>query len=141
MCISAEITCVESCKVSLEVKKEQEYLSTHDMDQNQKFILELKDEMTRSHGDKQRKTLAYLDSSVVDRHGKKSVMTQEVAILFQEGDKPMKELVVTNLANEDKGIFSNLRKYDEVLNMLEYWLFNPRIDTNESLMFDESIGK
>ena len=75
MCISAEITCVESCKVSLEVKEEQEYLSTHDMDQNQKFILELKDEITWSHGDKQRKTLAYLDNSATNIWRKKPIMT------------------------------------------------------------------
>ena len=87
------------------------------------------------------KTFAYLDNSVVDRRRKKPVMTQEGAILSQEGYHPMKELVVTKLANEDKGIFSNLGKYDEELEMLEDWLFNPRIYKNECLMFDDNIEK
>ena len=56
------------------------------MDQNHKFILEFKDEMTWSHGDKQGKTLAYFDNSVADRQGKKSVRTEDGDILFQEGD-------------------------------------------------------
>ena len=60
--------------------------------------------MTWSRGDKKRKTLAYLDSSVVDIQGKTSVMTQEGAICSQEGDQPMKNLVVKKLDNEDKGL-------------------------------------
>ena len=47
--------------------------------------------MTWSRGDKQRKTLAYFDNSVADRQGKKSIMTQEGDIFFQEGDQPMME--------------------------------------------------
>ena len=45
------------------------------------------------------------------------------------------------MANEDKYKLSNLRKYDEELEMLEYWLINPRIDKNDCLMIDCSIGK
>ena len=56
-------------------------------------------------------------------------------------DHPMRDIVVKKLASEDNGIFSNLGKYDEELEMLEDWLFNPRIYKNECLMFDESIGK
>ena len=88
------------------------------MDQSQKFVLELKDEITWSRGDKQKRTLSYLDSGVADRHGKKYVMTQEETILSQKGDQYIKELVVADLVNEDKGIFSNLIKYDEELEML-----------------------
>ena len=47
--------------------------------------------MTCSCEDKQGKTLAYFDNSVVDRQGKKSIMTQEGDILFQEGDQPTME--------------------------------------------------
>ena len=40
-----------------------------------------------------------------------------------------------------KELFSNLRKYDEELEMLEDWLINPRIDNDGCLMFDCSIRK
>ena len=43
--------------------------------------------------------------------------------------------------NEDKERLSSLIKYDEELEMLEDWLFNPRIDKDDYLMFDDSIGK
>ena len=56
------------------------------MEQSHNFPLELKDEMTWSHGDKQKRTLAYSDSGVADREGKKYVMTQENTILSQEDD-------------------------------------------------------
>ena len=46
----------------------------------------LKDEMTCSRGDKQKKILAYLDSDVADRQGKKYFMAQEGTILSQKGD-------------------------------------------------------
>ena len=78
------------------------------MDQNQKFVSRLKDEMTWSHGDKQKRTLAYLDSGVADREGKKYIMTQEKTILSQRGDQYLKEFVVAELANGDKENFSNL---------------------------------
>ena len=45
------------------------------------------------------------------------------------------------MANEDKGKFYNFRNYDEELEMLEYWLINPRVDKNDFLMFDENIRK
>ena len=92
LCISIGITCVEPCKVSPQVNEEaREYPCTLDMEQNQKFNLEFKDEMTWSRGDKHGKALAYFDNSVADRQRKKSVMTQEGDILFQEGDQPMME--------------------------------------------------
>ena len=72
------------------------------------FVLELKDEMTWSHGDKQKITLAYLDSGVTDRKGKKYVMKQEETILSQKGDQYIKEFVVVELDNGDKENFSNL---------------------------------
>ena len=76
MCISAGITCDEHCVVFPEIKEEQgEYPCILDMNQSQKFVLGLKDEMTWSHGDKQKRTLAYLDSGVANIEGKKSVMT------------------------------------------------------------------
>ena len=68
-------------------------------------------------------------------------MKQEDTILSQKGDQYIKELVVADLVNEDKQIFSNLRKYDEELEMLEDWLINPRIDNDGYLMFDHSIIK
>ena len=45
------------------------------------------------------------------------------------------------MVNEDKGKFSNLKNYDEELEMLEEWLINPRIDKNDYLVFDCSIDK
>ena len=74
--VSIGITCNEPCEVVPEVKEEDmEYPCNFDMDQSQKFGLELKKEMTWSHGDKQKRTLSYLDSGVADRQGKKSIMT------------------------------------------------------------------
>ena len=61
--------------------------------------------------------------------------------MSQRGDKNLKEFVVAELANEDKGKFYNFRNYDEELEMLEYWLINPRVDKNDFLMFDENIRK
>ena len=57
------------------------------MDQSQKFVLGLKDEMTWSHVDKPERTLAYLDGSVTDRPGKKNFMTHEGTIVSQEDDQ------------------------------------------------------
>ena len=45
------------------------------------------------------------------------------------------------MASEDKENLSNLRKYNEGLEMLEYWLVNPRVDKDDCLMFDCSIRK
>ena len=45
------------------------------------------------------------------------------------------------MANGNKEKFSNLRKYDEELEMLEYWLINPRIDKDDCLIFYCIIGK
>ena len=45
------------------------------------------------------------------------------------------------MVNEDKGNLSNFRNYVEELEMLEDWLINLRIDKDDCLMFDESIGK
>ena len=82
LCISAGITCDEPCEVVPEVKEEEgEYPCILDMDQSQKFVLGLKDVMTWSRRDKQKRTLAYLNSGVVDRQGKKYVMTQDATIL------------------------------------------------------------
>ena len=53
----------------------------------------------------------------------------------------MREIDFTKLDNEDKGIFPNLRKYDEELEMLEDWLINPRVDKHDCLMFDDNIRK
>ena len=65
---SAGITCNEPCEISPEVKEEYgEYPYILDMEQNQKFVLGLKDEMTWSHGDKQKRTLAYFDNKVNGR--------------------------------------------------------------------------
>ena len=114
--VSTGITCNEPCNVSLEVKEEQgEYTCILDMDQSQKFVLGLKDDTTWSHGDKQKRTLAYLDRCVADREGKKFVMTQEETIMYQRGDQNLKEFVVVELATEDKGKFSNFRNYDQEL--------------------------
>ena len=97
------VTCDEPCEVVLKVKEEEgEYTCILDMDQSQNLVLELKDEMAWSHGDKQKITLAYLDRCVVDREGKKFVMTQEETILSQKGDQYLGELVVAKLATEDK---------------------------------------
>ena len=111
------------------------------MGQRQKFVLELKNEMTWSRRDKPERTLAYLDSCVTEILGKKFVMTQEETILSQRGDRYLKEFVVAELVNEDKGKFSNFRNYDEELEMLEDWLINPRVDKHDCLMFDDNIGK
>ena len=88
------------------------------MDQSQKFVLGLKDAMKWSHGDKQKRILAYLDRCVADREGKKFVVTQEETILSQRGDQHLKEFVVAELDPEDKRKFSNFRNYDEELEML-----------------------
>ena len=79
------------------------------MDQNQNFVLGLKDEMTWSHRDKPKRTLAYLDRHVADREGKKFVMTQEGTIVSQRGDQYLKEFYIAELVNEEKGKFSNFR--------------------------------
>ena len=78
------------------------------MDQSHKFVLGLKDEMTWSHGDKQKRTLAYLDRCVADREGKKFVMTHEGTIVSQEDDQYLKEITIAELVNEDKGNFLTL---------------------------------
>ena len=111
------------------------------MDQIQKLVLVLKYEMTWSHGNKQKRTLSYLDSGVADRQGKKCVMTQEEAILSQKGDQFLNKFVVAELSSEDKENLSNLRNYDEGLHMLEDWLINTKIDKDDCLMFDDSIGE
>ena len=97
--------------------------------------------MTWTLGDKQKRTLAYLDSGVADRQGKKYVMTQEQTILSQKGDQYIKVFVVTELSSEDKEKISNFKKYNEELEILEDWLINPRIDKYDCLMFDCSNGK
>ena len=86
-------------------------------------------------------TLAHLDTGVSQREGKKSVMTQEETILSQRGDQYLKEFAIAEFANRDKQKFSNLKKYDEELEMMEDWLINPRIDNYDCLMFDRSIRK
>ena len=111
------------------------------LDQSQKFVLGLKDEMMWSHGDKQKRTLAYLDRCVANREGKTFFMTQEETILSQRGGQYIKEFTVAELANEDKEKCSNLRKYNEELEMLEDWLIIPRIDKDDCLIFDCNIGK
>ena len=63
------------------------------------------------------------------------------------GDRYLGELVVAELATEDKEKLSNLREYDEELKILEDWLFNPRIDKYDCLMyasiemFSDNIGE
>ena len=47
----------------------------------------LKDQMTWSHGDKQKRTLAYLDSGIADKHGKKYIMINEDILLSQEANQ------------------------------------------------------
>ena len=74
--------------------------------------------MTWSHGDNQRRTLAYFDIDVVGRQRNKSIMTRKKNILSQKGDQYLGEFVVAELDNADKEKLSNLRKYDEELNML-----------------------
>ena len=60
LCIYIGVTCDDRCEVFLEVKEEEgEYPCTLDMDQIQKFVLELKNEMTWSRRDKPDRTLAY----------------------------------------------------------------------------------
>ena len=104
LCIYTGRTCDEPCEVVPEVKEEEteEYPCTCDMDQIQKTVLEMKNEMTWSRRDKPERTLAYLDSGVADRRGKKSFITQEEAILSQKGYQYIKELVVVELVNEEK---------------------------------------
>jgi len=97
--------------------------------------------MTWSHGDKQKRTLAYLDRCVADREGKKFVMTQEETILSQRGDQYLKEFAVGKMVNEDKGKFSNFKNYDEELGILEDFLTNPRVVKHECLIFGDNIGK
>ena len=48
-------------------------------------------------------------------------MSREETVLSQRGDQYLKEFTVVELVNEDKGNFSNLRKYDEELEMMEDW--------------------
>ena len=110
------------------------------MDQSQKIVLELKDEMTWSHEGKPERTLAYLNRCVANRDGK-FVMTQEETILSQMDDQYLNEFVVASLTTEDKEEFSNFRKYDEELKMLEDWVNNPRIDKDNCLMFNYNIEK
>ena len=56
--VSAGITSNEPYEVVPEVKEEEgEYPCILDIDQSQKFVLGLKDEMTWSHGDKKREPL------------------------------------------------------------------------------------
>ena len=139
LCIFAGITCDGPCEVVPEVKEEEgEYPCILEMDQSYKFFLGLKDEMTRSHGDKQKRTLAYLDSGVADKEGKKFIMTQKKTIFSQEGDQYLEEFVVSI---ENKENLSNLKIYDEELEMLEDCLINPRIDNDECLIFDRKIRK
>ena len=67
--------------------------------------------------------------------------------MSQKSDQYLGELVVAELATEDKEKHSNLREYDEELKMLEDWLFNPRIDKYDCLMyasieiFSDNIGE
>ena len=120
LCVYAGMTCDEPCEVFLEVNKEEiEYPCIIDMGQIHKFVMGLKDEMVWSRVDKQKKILAYVDSDVADRRGKKYVMTREGTIFSQKGDQYRKEFFVAELNNEDKESFSNLIKYDEELEMLE----------------------
>ena len=56
--------------------------------------MELKNEMTWSHGDKQKRTISYLDIGVADIEGNKSVMIQGETILSQRGDQYLKEFDV-----------------------------------------------
>ena len=96
LCVSTGITCHEPCEVVSEVKEEEgDYPCILDMDQSHKFVLGLKDEMTWSRGDKQKRTLAYLDSGVTDRLGKKFVMTHEGTIVSQEDDQYLVEITIT----------------------------------------------
>ena len=89
------------------------------MDKRKKIVLELKNKMTWSCRDKPERTLAYLESGVADRPGKKFVMTHEETIVSQEDDQYLKEITIAELVNEDKGNFSNFINYDEELKMLE----------------------
>ena len=68
-------------------------------------------------------------------------MTKEETILSQRGDQHLKEFVVAQLVNEDKGKFYNFGNYDEELEMLEDQLIYSRVDKHVYLMFDDSIGK
>ena len=95
--------------------------------------------MTWPRRDKPQRTLTYLDSDVADRKQQKFVMTQEENILSQRGDQYLNEFVIAGLTNEAKEEFSNFRKYDEELKMLEDWLNNPRIDKDKCLMFNCNI--
>ena len=61
--------------------------------------------------------------------------------MSQEGNQYLEEIVVAELDTKDKENLSNLIKYNEELEMLEYWLINPRIDKYDCLMFDDIIGK
>ena len=58
LCVPAGMTCDEPYEAVPEVNEEEgEYPCILDMDQSQKFVLGLKDEMTWSHGDKKREHL------------------------------------------------------------------------------------
>ena len=76
-----------------------------------------------------------------ERQRKKYFIIKEETILSQKDNQYLEELVVAELDNEDKEKLSNLRKYDEKLEMLEDWLINPRIDKDKCLMLDCNIGK
>ena len=100
------ITCDEPCELVPQVNEEEgDYPCILDIDQNQKFVMRLKDEMAWSHGDKKKRTLAYLDRCVVDREGNTFFMTQEETILSQRGDQYLKEFSIVELANKDKENF------------------------------------
>ena len=81
------------------------------------------------------------------RKRKKYFMKREETIFFQKGDQYLRELVVSDFATEDKEGLSNLKKYNEELEMLEDWLINPRIDKDGFLMyasiemFSDNIGE
>ena len=102
--------------------------------------------MPWSRGDNQRRKVAYFDNDV-GRQRAKSIMTQEKTILSQKSEQYLGELVVAQLATEDKEKLSNLTEYDEELKMLEEWLFNTRIDKDDCLMypsiemFSDNIGE
>ena len=81
------------------------------------------------------------------KHNGKYVMKKKEAVLSQREDQYLEELVVSKLANYDRGRLFYFRKYDEELQQIEDWLLNPRIDQVDHLMgkniemFSCSIGK
>ena len=103
-------------------------IETH-MDQSQNFVLGLKDEMTWSHGDKQKRTLAYLDRCVAEKEGPIESLVNSVKntdLLMEEMTVKSNEtnrsyvfetddlFVIAGFVADDRQSFETVLKFDQV---------------------------